>query len=406
MSAARGILPGRGLSQKDPGGHGGDGEKDDSRQHRLAGRPSARGRFGLAQEAGIDAGDLPLQRGQVVLQGGQVGGQGLRVGVAVGGILLQAAVDDPDQRLGHERVRVAGVRGGFVPVLDGHRERRLAFEGDLPGDHLEQDDPDRVEVGAGIHLAQLDLLGGHVLGRAEHDARPGDAVGLQEAGQSEVHDPGPPVVVDHDVLGLEVAVDDPDPVGFGQAFRHLAGDGRGPAGPDGPGPPDELLEVLALDVFHGQEVDQSGFAQVVEPADVAVGDLAGVLELVLEALDGRGVEPDLGLDDLEGHDLLQLLVEGLIDRAHAAFAQLLDDLVAAGEQGAPDQVVEGGDQGLAFRRGGGREGRQRSGALAAKAAVAAVFGAADGASHGGSFRSPRDIMRLRGCQTLSVHLIL
>ncbi|MBP1768180.1 MAG: hypothetical protein H6P98_2295 [Candidatus Aminicenantes bacterium] len=49
----------------------------------------------------------------------------------------------------------------------------------------------------------------------------------ERPGDAEVHDPGVAVAVDHDVLGLEVAMDDTLAVGFGQPFRDLAGDGDG-----------------------------------------------------------------------------------------------------------------------------------------------------------------------------------
>jgi len=39
-------------------------------------------------------------------------------------------------------------------------------------------------------------------------------------------------------------------------------------------------------------------AEVIESADVPVGDLAGEFELVLEPFDGLLVEADLGLDEL------------------------------------------------------------------------------------------------------------
>ena len=44
------------------------------------------------------------------------------------------------------------------------------------------------------------------------------------------------------------------------------------------------------------------------------------------------VDGDLRPDELQGDFLVELLVEGPVDPAHAAVAQLLDDLVAAGEK--------------------------------------------------------------------------
>ena len=267
-------------------------------------------------------------------------------------------------------------------MLDGHGQGGLAFEGDAPRDHLEEDDAHGVKVRAGVDVAGFDLLGGHVLRGAEHDARAGHAFGFEETGKAEIHDPGASVAVDHDVLGFQIAVDDAHAVGFGQPFGDLAGDGDGPAGPDRARPADELLEVFALDVLHADELDQAGLAQVVEAADVAVGDLAGVLELGLEPLHGGRVEAELRPDDLESHHFLELLVKGFVNRTHAALAQLLDDLVAPGEDRAPVQLVESGDQGrrIGRRRSRGRR-LQRRRALTAETAVVAVIRMALGASH-------------------------
>ncbi len=44
-----------------------------------------------------------------------------------------------------------------------------------------------------------------------------------------VHDPGLSVLVDHDVLGLEVSVDDPQPVRFLKALTYLPGDADRPS---------------------------------------------------------------------------------------------------------------------------------------------------------------------------------
>ena len=94
-------------------------------------------------------------------------------------------------------------------------------------------------------------------------------------GDPEVHDPGVPLAVDHDVLGLEVPVDDAQAVGFGQPFADLFGDGDRLADAQladlGPG----ALEVLARDILHRDEVRAVGLPEVVHPADVLVGDRRG-----------------------------------------------------------------------------------------------------------------------------------
>ena len=60
-------------------------------------------------------------------------------------------------------------------------------------------------------------------------------------------------------------------------------------------------------------------------------NIPGYFELIPEALDGRLVSRDLGLDQLQGHFGLDFFIENFIDLAHASLAQLLDDLVASGK---------------------------------------------------------------------------
>ena len=105
-------------------------------------------------------------------------------------------------------------------------------------------------------------------------------------GDAEVHDPRIAVLVDHDVLGLQVAMDDAQMMGLHQAFADLLGDRHGPARPELAGLPDEFLQILAGNELHGDEGRALGLAQVEHPADVPVADLAGELQLVREALDG------------------------------------------------------------------------------------------------------------------------
>ena len=46
---------------------------------------------------------------------------------------------------------------------------------------------------------------------------------------------------------------------------------------------EERCEVLAVDVFHGEEVEAFDHAEVVDSADVGVADLAGYADFVSEA---------------------------------------------------------------------------------------------------------------------------
>ena len=192
---------------------------------------------------------------------------------------------------------------------------------------------------------------------------------VEKAGQPEIQDLRLALLVDHDVLRLEIAVDDAQAVGLGQPVADLAGVGKGLRRGQVADLADEALEVLALDVFHGDVGDAGLFVEVEHPGDVPVDDLAGQLELGRKALDDRPVRGDFGPDELEADLLAELIVEDAVDAAHAAHAQLLDHLVALGEQEAGSQLGRREGNGLVDLGEGRRLSevdRQRCPAVAAE----------------------------------------
>jgi hypothetical protein len=305
------------------------------------------------------------------------------------GRLVEAPQDEAGQLLRDLRVEGPRVRRGFAFLLDRDAEQGVPFEGQPSRQHLEENDPEGVEVRARSRLLALHLLGRHVLGRADEDVGAGDALALDGPGDAEVHDPGVAVPVDHDVLRLEVAVDDADPVGFLEAFADLAGDAHGLAHGQGADAVNEALEVFPGHVLHGDEVGLALAAEVVHPADVPVRDRSGQPQLAAEAFDRPFVGRDLGVEQLEGQLFADLGVVDLVDAAHAALAQVLDDLVAAGEG------LAGGK--LARERGRHDRGRGLAGAGHLRAAAAAeaglrrIFGVAAGTTHRHQHESPRSI---------------
>ena len=217
-------------------------------------------------------------------------------------------------------------------MLVGYRQGRVALERHPARDHLEEDRAQRVDVRPLVGVLALDLLGRHVLGRPDDHSLGGHAGGAQGAGDPEVHDLGVPLFIHHDVLGLEVPVDDAQVVGLGQPFADLLGDGDRSAGRQRPGLLDQPLEVLPRHILHRDEQLLAVLVELVHPADVLVGDPAGQLDLVPEAVNRLLVEGDIGVENLEGDLLADFLIVGAVDDAHPAGAQLLDELEPPGEQ--------------------------------------------------------------------------
>src|SRR5262249_12812596 len=100
---------------------------------------------------------------------------------------------------------------------------------------------------------------------------------------------------------------------------------------------DGETEILAIDVLHGDVLDTVGFAEVINTDHIAMSDLASEDQLLLEALKGRGGLCQVWADGLDRDETIEFSIPRLINRAHAAFAQFTQDLVATGKNRADYQ---------------------------------------------------------------------
>jgi hypothetical protein len=203
-------------------------------------------------------------------------------------------------------------------------------ERDLPREHLERHAADRVEVGPGADVLRHRLLGRHV-GRGA-DGGPGR--GEERAGlhlvrrlrDPEVGDLHAPVRRDHQVLGLEVAVDDPVLLGErepGEQPLEHAADLRERQVPD------ERPQRAALDVLHRDVGRPVVLEVVVHGDDVRVAQGAGDARLAQEPLRERGVRRVERRELLERDEAVEIGLAGEIDHRHATPPDLTEDLVAA-----------------------------------------------------------------------------
>ena len=221
-----------------------------------------------------------------------------------------------------------------------HHRHRAPAEGALPGQHLEEDDPQRVEVRPRVDRLAERLLRRHVVGRPEHRADPrelrrgpaarrlGGRVDLGDPEVEDLHEVRVAVVLDeHHVLGLEVAVDD---------ARGVRGaERRGDAPQDVNRAFERQRAVLQLvaqaaprDVLEDEE--ERAVAQAAEVGgrgDVGVLDVPGGDGLALEAREDLGALREVGVEHLERDALAHVHVLREVHRAHAALAQQVLDAV-------------------------------------------------------------------------------
>jgi hypothetical protein len=228
------------------------------------------------------------------------------------------------------------------------------------GEHLEQHAAERVDVGAPVDLLALDLLGRHVRGRADDLAGARQlrvAGGGGELGQAEVDELRRLAVLrvrcEQHVGRLEIAMDDARGVGGVEAPAEPLRDGERTL--DGQRAElDPVGERLAAHVLHDDE-GRIADDEVEEARDVRMLDRSDGLRFVLEALAELGIGEELRPEQLDGHAHADGDVLGDEDFAHAARAERLDQLEAAAdhladdELGASDQLVEAVGQGVDAR---------------------------------------------------------
>ena len=249
-----------------------------------------------------------------------------------GRVLLEALHHDRLQPLANVRAERAGRLRDLVhdPVENGlrlARERRLARQA------LVENGPERVDVGPSVERVGRDLLRGQVGDRADERPRLRQAVVGGRVGEPEVHHADPDVSAllagDHDVLGLDVAVNDAAGVavlerlgGLDRDVEHFSQAQRAV--------PEHVSQARAHDERHHEEVGPFVATDVVDRNDAGVIHLRDDLRLALEPL--LGVRRQLaGSDELDRDVAVQARVARPVDDTHPAAADFRHDLVAIGE---------------------------------------------------------------------------
>ena len=226
-----------------------------------------------------------------------------------------------------------GERAGRLgqPEDDG-LERVAGFERVRSRDGLVERDAEGVEVRAAVELLALRLLRGDVGRRAEEEA----GLGLHERTgrlrDAEVHQERTALAVEDDVLGLDVAVDDP----AGVAVLERVEEGNRDAGrlslPKGTPFPHLAREGPPLDELHRVPVDPPGLPEVVDLDDRRVLEGRRETDLLREAPGEVLVDLVSRSEDLQGLAPLQARVPDLVDRGEPAPTELVVDPVPVGQK--------------------------------------------------------------------------
>ncbi len=90
---------------------------------------------------------------------------------------------------------------------------------------------------------------------------------------------------------------------------------------------DRVADGLTLDELHDDKGAPVGFVDVVDDRYVGMGQCRGGFSFTPKARGDRVVIQQMGGEKLQSDRALELGVLGLVDDTHAAFAELLGDLV-------------------------------------------------------------------------------
>ena len=145
-------------------------------------------------------------------------------------------------------------------------------------------------------------------------------------GDAEVQDLDESLRRHHDVLGLQVAVDDTDDMRGGQGAGQLDSDVEGRANRHR-SPGQVLAECQAVDELHRDEGEVALLTHAVDRDDVWMVESRCRLRLVLEAAPVLRIEGRQRVEHFQGHVASQAKVTGPIDVAHAAGTDERHDLV-------------------------------------------------------------------------------
>ena len=274
-------------------------------------------------------------------------GEALRIPVAPDRLLVQAALDRRGEARRHAGRDAGDRRRGGRELLAHDVGAGFPVEGEPAGERVVARDAERVEIAARVDGLAARLLGAHVVGVA-HDAAVGrERVRLCRARDAEVGDERPlTAALEEDVLGADVAMDEPRPVRVGERPRDLAQHARRLAGKERAALADAFAERRPLDERHDDVDEAAALPDRVHRDDVRMGQCRGGLRLAQECLAQLGALGQRGRQHLDRHGTREADLASEVDDSHSPATDLAIERVFAGERGLEsDEIVHAGRRG-------------------------------------------------------------
>jgi len=250
--------------------------------------------------------------------------------VSLDALFHQAALDD-----GGEAGRNGGRKRGrrFAQNSGGNFKAGVAVEREAPSGRFVEKHAERPEVAEVIAFLSAQNFRRHVGQRADEFAferligqgEIADFFAFEARGEPEIENFDAAFGCDHNVGTFEVAMDDAAVVGVGERvgdLRAVAGDRVHRKAGGG----DEIAEGLAFDQFHDDVEIVVGLADLINGADVGMGERGGGLRFA-EKMAAADLVDGAGGDEFEGYVAVEDFVASAVDDAHAAFAEFGEDFV-------------------------------------------------------------------------------
>ncbi len=234
-------------------------------------RGNGHGGFGVGRRDQLLTDILHIHRG-VAAEFFQVLNHGIRRSVPLVRVAVHRLHADQLQRLGDGGVDVPRNQRHGAQMLYRHGDGTVALKGQPPREHFVQHHAGGVDVRAGINAVASRLLGGNVVYRAQGLLRQR----LSRVGKTrdaKVGDLHAAVTQHHDVLRLDVAVDDAAAVGVAQSAHDLRDEVQRFAPVHAAAPLHVLLERDAVDQLHDDVLKVGVGGDIVDRDDIRVAEL-------------------------------------------------------------------------------------------------------------------------------------
>ncbi len=222
------------------------------------------------------------------------------------------------RRFPHQRVERRNLRRGHERVTAGHQ--------------LVQQDSEREDVRLRRNGLASSLFGRHVANRSEDQARLGHRAGqcrgngcVVQPGEAEIEQLDVAVGTHHHVVRLDVAMNDLGGVRDGEGFGNLPGNGDRPT--ERQTGCRQRPQCHAVDELHRHVTIGLDDSRLVDRDDVRVIEGGCQRRLAEQAIERRVVADERAADHLQSRVASEAAVVGAIDLAHAAGAELCEDLV-------------------------------------------------------------------------------